>query len=975
MGEWKKTDLFVVLQARNTTASQAVQQSLNDCLPEIERILRSGGTSPSRFTLHDSDHSFRVAQMMASLAGEEFLTSSSDIEIAMSLLAAYLHDIGMTPERNLAKRHWNYLVTGNKDLLSSEEQSELQLWLDAEWQGKEPPFLHGQITPEGIDQVEAIFSYYCRHKHNDWSGHWIAQHLTGLRAPIYSGWTQDLIALCGSHHESLSTLRSSKFDARVIGSQGKTLNLRYLAALLRVADILEFDPERTPEIILRHRDIPPESRIFWYRDHGISLRLDKPGKQLILSARTPNALVHRAVLETVDAIDQELSSCAILEREGAFRQGSIPEQERELYRWNWAPRLLTDIAERDKSFVYIDGTFRPNSKRILELLSGTQLYGTTLAALRELLQNATDAVREQIAYERLTKDTPGDPQLEAALSEIHKIQIVIYKGDDGRLWLRCSDDGVGMTRDIIERHLLISGSTTRAEVRALERSARNFGFNVGRTGQFGIGVLSYFMIADQVEILTRRSTEAGDADGTGWKFKTQGIGEFGQLEPIYRNTNGTEIKLRLREQAPHDVNDWEIAISRYCKQILVFAPCVVEFRTAPTGREWRIGPGWTWEPDNNVVLAQFFGLGARISDSPDEPYETTASKEKRRSLVESWRKIQERAAKQLRWTGPKPAVIGKFGHGRAWVPYFEIEGDASLIYLDGDLGRVEAMPDDCDFLNARIGPQISWKGFKIEENLEHDAASQVLLEANLTAGLDPSINRENLTGPDLKNLSSAIHKAEVEALAVFATRFQKSRFNAINFAVCHHGRNPSALDAYWVQSFTAKEPGKLLPLDSPCVDLAYFPSHLLNGEYFWRGKRIRMLKALKGLSGPRIWAGGVLQDGKLALLRFPESFSLFGLTPVWFWDADGDVVSCGHNYCERFPSVWKKLMIVVTDHLVFYNRDHEWVKLIASKGELYLSGAKAYACPCVSHSNERRCNKIFILAGDWPERTRHLHCT
>jgi len=316
---WSETDLFLTLRGRNTTVSDAVQRSLNECLPEIETILRAGGTSPTRFTLHDSDHSFRVAQMMTSLAGKEFLASCSEIEIAMLLLAAYLHDIGMTPERNLAKLHWNYLITGNKDLLSSEEQSELQLWLDAEWQGKEPPFQSTQLTSEGLDEAEAIFSFYCRHKHNDWSALWIAQHLTTLPRPIYSGWTQDLVALCTSHHEGLSALRSSKFDARVIGNPGNPLNLRYLAAILRVADILEFDPERTPDVILKHRDIPAGSRIFWHRDHGVGLRLDKTAHQLILSARTPNALVHRAVLDMVDAIDQELSLCAILEREGAFR--------------------------------------------------------------------------------------------------------------------------------------------------------------------------------------------------------------------------------------------------------------------------------------------------------------------------------------------------------------------------------------------------------------------------------------------------------------------------------------------------------------------------------------------------------------------------------------------------------------------------------------------------------------------------------
>jgi len=53
------------------------------------------------------------------------------------------------------------------------------------------------------------------------------------------------------------------------------------------------------------------------------------------------------------------------------------------------------------AYVYIEGSFRPNTEKLLELLAGTALYEEPLAAVRELLQNAFDAVRERIAYERL----------------------------------------------------------------------------------------------------------------------------------------------------------------------------------------------------------------------------------------------------------------------------------------------------------------------------------------------------------------------------------------------------------------------------------------------------------------------------------------------------------------------------------------------------------------------------------------------
>jgi Histidine kinase-, DNA gyrase B-, and HSP90-like ATPase len=582
---------------------------------------------------------------------------------------------------------------------------------------------------------------------------------------MYSGWIQDLSYLCRSHHEDLSALRMGRFDARVIGNPGKTLNLRYLAALLRVADILEFDPERTPDVILKHRDIPAGSRIFWYRDHGLGLHLDKTDKQLILSARTSNALVHRAVLEVIDAVDRELALCAILEREGAFRQGSIPDHERDLYRWNWASRLTTDIAERDGSFVYIDGTFRPDSKRILELLSGTQLYHTPLAAVRELLQNATDAVREQIAHERLTKDTPGDLKLETALSQIHKIQIVLEQETDGRLWLRCSDDGVGMTREIIERHLLVSGSSIRPEVRALERSAKNFGFDIGRTGQFGIGVLSYFMIADRIEISTRRSTEAGDPDGTGWKFVTEGIAEFGQLERIRRSTKGTEISLRLKEQLPHGLSAWSESISAYCKNALVFAPCVVEFRDRKSGAGWEAGPRWTWSPSQSEADLRD-DLHVPSQEDPGDRYETASQRERRLSRTQSWDALSRRAIERLRWLGPEEVSIPDVGDCRSWVPYFDLNGDASLLYFDTEGQEFDRLPDGSDFLGPLSKTKVAWRGFDAGHLGAVATARPAVVEANFVHGMKLSINRKFYSRAAMKRPTKCLRTCTVSRLLV-----------------------------------------------------------------------------------------------------------------------------------------------------------------------------------------------------------------
>jgi HSP90 family molecular chaperone len=171
------------------------------------------------------------------------------------------------------------------------------------------------------------------------------------------------------------------------------------------------------------------------------------------------------------------------------------------------------------SYVYIKGDFRPDTARLIQLLSGVELYGNPLSSVRELLQNGFDAVLEQMAYQRLRRPNPADPSLPATLGDLEHVTLRLDARDDG-LWLICSDSGVGMTKAIIESSLLVSGKPQRAELIDLERRCLQHGFALGRTGLFGIGVLSYFMIADRLVIFTRRSQEAGDADATTWRFET-----------------------------------------------------------------------------------------------------------------------------------------------------------------------------------------------------------------------------------------------------------------------------------------------------------------------------------------------------------------------------------------------------------------------------------------------------------------------
>ena len=124
------------------------------------------------------------------------------------------------------------------------------------------------------------------------------------------------------------------------------------------------------------------------------------------------------------------------------------------------PVVYRDIRPRDDSYVYIDGAFRPNTEKLLELLGGEELYGDQTLAVRELVQNAFDAVRERIAWQRLQQADPLDPRVIDSIAGLHRVSLSVESDDEGRWWLICTDTGAGMTRDILVNHLLVSGPVT-----------------------------------------------------------------------------------------------------------------------------------------------------------------------------------------------------------------------------------------------------------------------------------------------------------------------------------------------------------------------------------------------------------------------------------------------------------------------------------------------------------------------------------
>lgn len=673
---WKESKLYLALKDRKGEYAERITNLLErpEVMDKIELILNKGGNTPKNFTLHDADHSFRVAERMWELIPSQTKEIIGEYELGLLLLSAYLHDIGMSPDFEKVQKHKTYLTTGDKSKLSVNEIEDFQEWVDNNNSLKAIDISQEIIGNEKLSDY--ILSYYIRSRHNDWSGEWIQENLKQLSLKNYDDWINDLILICKSHHEGLEHLKSDAFDPKPIQDK-QIIHRRYMAMCLRVADVMENDPERTPEVILQHRMIDDNSLIYWLKDKKFNLI--RKENDFSVYARPERALIHKAIEETTDWIENELKLCEELIKIKPLNV--CPFCDLESYGWEIGSFIHRDIVPKDDLYVYINSGFRPNTTKILDLLGGNQLYGDPKWAYREIFQNSLDAVKERIAYQ-VVNDTSKTPELISSLfGKLYTIDISLDMRKDGDLWLVVKDQGVGMTKSIIEKYFLESGSSKRHEISSLERRCKERGFNFTRTGQFGIGVLSYFMIAEKIIIKTKRELNTGynDRESISWQFEISGTHDFGELKKYSKPISGTEIEFKLKPFILEDLDYWNNFFKTFIKEVLKKSPCSVTYSSNVSNTTNSIEPGWTNTTSDvkNAIIADFISATKSANDKK------FISSEKENLIL----KNNTLAAKTISEITDNmdflyaEGNIENFGQYRLFIPYFKLNGGKTFYYL------------------------------------------------------------------------------------------------------------------------------------------------------------------------------------------------------------------------------------------------------------------------------------------------------
>ena len=185
--------------------------------------------------------------------------------------------------------------------------------------------------------------------------------------------------------------------------------------------------------------------------------------------------------------------------------------------------------------------FQTEVKQLLHLMIHS-LYSNKEIFLRELISNASDA-EDKLRFAALKDDSlyESDPELKIRLDFDEEANTVTL-----------TDNGIGITRDDVIQNLgTIARSGTAEFLQQLSGDEKK---DSKLIGQFGVGFYSAFIVADKVDVFTRRAGAPAE-EGVHWESK--GDGEF-SIEQVNLDNRGTQIVLHLKPDAKEFANGWKL---------------------------------------------------------------------------------------------------------------------------------------------------------------------------------------------------------------------------------------------------------------------------------------------------------------------------------------------------------------------------------------------------------------------------------
>lgn len=492
-GLWRRT----LGAAAGSEEGERFRARLTAALASLrERARLLGGeiaTDHPNFPVHDVSHSDALWALADRIAGPEL--SLNPAEAFAFGAAALVHDLGMAAAA---------YVDGADSIREDPRWPDRVAWVMRNAEGRPPRA--DEVASPGPEVALAATASLLRELHAERAERLLSATWTDSKKRTYRlleddglreafGPTIGLIA--HSHWWSVTTIgeRLSRRLGAPAGCPAEwTIDPLPLACLLRLADASHLDASRAPRFLAALRDPTGVSAEHW----EFQAHLSQPFVEKDRFVFTGTAFG----IDEADAWWRCADTLRAVDRE--FRAVDALLADRDESRFQVRGVAATESFERLAEHIPTSGWSPADARlqvsdvvRLVERLGGRALYGDRLdVPLRELVQNASDAVRAQREIEGLGEDWGT-------------VTVRLREPDEeGARWLEVEDTGVGMSAEMLSTHLLDFGRSFWDSEQVLLEMPGLLSKGFVPSGRFGIGFFSVFMWGGDVRVTSWRHGES-----------------------------------------------------------------------------------------------------------------------------------------------------------------------------------------------------------------------------------------------------------------------------------------------------------------------------------------------------------------------------------------------------------------------------------------------------------------------------------
>lgn len=473
----------------------------------ISKALQNISSVFPHYSRHDASHSKQIIVNIERMLGSRIYHLTAT-DMWLILESAYCHDIGMviTHKQIQDMDTPEFKVFVND--IAAQSEHELNDFA-VKWVGGEATLPNGVEAQSFFNEYRQILAEWYRRKHPQNSAKIIRDPLDeiGLSSPrnelLPKRLFGALAAICNAHGSSFEEVMELPFSEA--GMATEDCHPRYVAFLLRMADLLDVDDNRFCPVMMRMSgaSLPASSHVHLEKHQGIKhFRLDSERIKIEVVCPTPESyeIAHdwfKWLEKEYHSQSQHWPKIVPSKKLGRLPTLSPPKVTLQ------APYLIINEGKRP--------SFDLDQAAIFKLIRGTGLYTSKIDSIREILQNAVDstiiAIWEQYKDDIVNLDPASEDLIKLYDQKTITVDFLPSVCSDKTFTLTVKDSGTGISRVDLERMLKVGSSAKNSNRSRLIRDMPDW---FKPSGNFGIGLQSISLLADRFTIVTksRASNEA-----------------------------------------------------------------------------------------------------------------------------------------------------------------------------------------------------------------------------------------------------------------------------------------------------------------------------------------------------------------------------------------------------------------------------------------------------------------------------------